>query len=190
MEFVRVLLAVAAHRSWEVHHMDMKSAFLNSDLVEEVYMYQPPGFITAGHEKKVLRLQKALYGLKKAPRAWNSKLDSSLLMLGFIRNECEHGLYTRDDGDKRLVVGIYVDDLIITRRSAEEINAFKEEMKTLFCMSDLGILSYYLGIEVRQGERGIKLQQSAYAKKILEKVGMDDCNSCATPMETRLKLSK
>jgi hypothetical protein len=91
MESVRVLLAVAAHRSWSVHHMDVKSAFLNGELVEEVYVQQPPGFIAAGHEGKVLKLHKALYGLKQAPRAWNSKLDNSLLALGFTRSECEHG---------------------------------------------------------------------------------------------------
>lgn len=190
IESVRVLLAVAAHRSWSVHHMDVKSAFLNGDLAEEVYVQQPPGFVAAGHERKVLKLHKALYGLKQAPRAWNSKLDSSLLMLGFARSECEHGLYTRSDGEKRLVVGIYVDDLIITGGSTEVINTFKTEMKTLFRMSDLGVLSYYLGIEVRQGRRGIELLQAAYAKKILEKAGMGTCNPCATPMEARLKLSK
>jgi hypothetical protein len=190
MESVRVLLAVAAHRSWSVHHMDVKSAFLNGELVEEVYVQQPPGFIAAGHEGKVLKLHKALYGLKQAPRAWNSKMDSSLLALGFTRSECEHGLYTRGDNDKRLVVGIYVDDLIITGGSGGVISAFKEEMKTLFHMSDLGVLSYYLGIEVKQGQHGIKLLQAAYAKKILERAGMGACNPCATPMETRLKLSK
>jgi hypothetical protein len=138
----------------------------------------------------VLKLHKALYGLKQAPRAWNAKLDSSLLTLGFSRSECEHGLYTRGNGESRLVVGIYVDDLIITGKSGDNINAFKVEMKTLFRMSDLGVLSYYLGIEVRQGWRGVELSQAAYAKKVLYKAGMNACNPCTTPMETRLKLSK
>jgi hypothetical protein len=190
MESVRVLLAVAAHGSWPVHHMDVKSAFLNGDLAEEVYVQQPPGFIATGHERMVLKLHKALYGLKQAPRAWNAKLDSSLLTLGFSRSECEHGLYTRGNGESRLVVGIYVDDLIITGKSGDNINAFKVEMKTLFRMSDLGVLSYYLGIEVRQGWRGVELSQAAYAKKVLYKAGMNACNPCTTPMETRLKLSK
>jgi hypothetical protein len=170
--------------------MDVKSAFLNGELVEEVYVQQPPGFIAAGHEGKVLKLHKALYGLKQAPRAWNSKLDSSLLALGFTRSECGHRLYTRGDDDKRLVVGIYVDDLIITGGSSGVISAFKEEMKTLFRMSDLGVLSYYLEVEVKQGQHSIKLLQGAYTKKILERAGMGACNPCATPMETRLKLSK
>ena len=83
MESVRVVMAVAAHRGWLVHHMDFKMAFLNGDLVEEVYVEQPPGFAATGHDGKVLRLHKALYGLKQAPRAWNSKLDASLKSLGF-----------------------------------------------------------------------------------------------------------
>jgi len=148
MESVRVLLAVAAHKSWSVHHLDVKSAFLNGDLAEKVYVQQPPGFVTAGHERKVLKLHKALYGLKQASRPWNLKLDGSLLALGFARSECEHGLYTRGDGEKRLVVGIYVDDLIITGGSTEVISEFKEEMKSLFRMSDLG------GALLLPGDRG------------------------------------
>ncbi|KAF0893585.1 hypothetical protein E2562_027311 [Oryza meyeriana var. granulata] len=81
-----MLLAVTAQRGWLVHHMDVKSAFLNGELKEEVYVRQPPGFVAAGHEGKVLRLKKALYGLRQAPRAWNAKLDNSLCELGFTRS--------------------------------------------------------------------------------------------------------
>lgn len=98
---------------------------------------QPPGFITTGHEDKVLRLHKALCGLHQAPGAWNAKLDASLQELGFAKSECKHGLYTRGVKHSKLVVSIYVDDLIITGESATEIDTFKE-MKALFHMSDLG----------------------------------------------------
>ena len=77
------MLAVAAHQGWEVHHMDVKSAFLNGELKEEVYVAQPPGYVVKGAEHKVLRLRKALYGLKQAPRAWNAKFDATMLALGF-----------------------------------------------------------------------------------------------------------
>lgn len=87
-------------------------------------------------------------------------------------------------------MGIYVDDLIITGESVKEIIAFKGEMKTLFHMSDLGALTYYLGIEVKQGRRGIELSQAAYAKKVWEKARMGTCNGAITPMEARLELSK
>ena len=84
IETVRVLLALAAHGGWEVHHMDVKSAFLNGDLTETVYVQQPPGFVV-GKGDKVLKLKKALYGLRQAPRAWNSKLDKELIALVLLR---------------------------------------------------------------------------------------------------------
>jgi hypothetical protein len=102
----------------------------------------------------------------------------------------EHGLYTRVQNRCRLVVGVYVDDLIITGESVSDLGKFKEEMKRIFRMSDLGALSYYLGIEVRQGSHGIELSQSAYAMKLLERADLQNCNSCATLMEAKLKLSR
>jgi hypothetical protein len=190
MESVRVMIILAAHLSWSVHHMDMKSAFLNGDLGEEVYVSQPPGFIVKGQEQKVYKLHKALYGLRQAPRAWNCKLDTVLHELGFSKCKTEYGLYIRVKNKMRLVVGGYVDDLIIIGESDQELNLFKNEMKKVFRMSDLGALSYYLGIEVKQEDQGIGLSQCTYAAKLLEKAGMDSCNSCATPMEAKLKLSK
>jgi hypothetical protein len=190
MESVRVLLAVAAHQDWLVHHMDVRSTFLNGELEEDVYVLQPPGFIAVGHEGKVLKLKKAPYGLRQAPRAWNTKLDASLRDIGFTRCVNEHGLYTRGLGAERLVVVVYVDDLVITGASPKEILAFKEEMRHLFRMSDLGLLSFYLGIEVKQTGSSISLCQAAYAKKLLEKVGLGSCNPTQAPMEARFKLSK
>jgi hypothetical protein len=187
---VRMMVALAAHEGWEVHHMDVKSAFLNGVIEEEVYVQQPPGFSTTGSENKVLRLHKALYGLRQAPRAWNAKFDSTMGSLGFQRSSSEHGVYTRSRRGGRLIVGVYVDDLIITGTSKEIIDAFKLEMKDRFQMSDLGLLSYYLGIEVKQGTHDIFLCQAAYAGKLLDRCGLISCNPCASPMESRLKLSK
>lgn len=93
--------------------MDVKSAFLYGDLQEEMYMAQPPGF-REGEEGKVLRLRKALYGLRQAPRAWNAKLDNTLLSLGFQRSPSEHAVYVRGTGSTRLLLGVYVDDLVVT----------------------------------------------------------------------------
>ena len=168
LESVRLLLAHAASQGWAVHHMDVKSAFLNGVLQEQVYVEQPPGFVLRGHENKVLHLVKALYGLRQAPRAWYAKLDSSLIELGFQRSTFEHTVYLRDTGDRRLVVGVYVDDLVITGGNDDDISAFKEEMKSKFQMSDLGLLHYYLGLKVTQSDTGITVCQSAYAAKILE----------------------
>jgi hypothetical protein len=190
LESVRLLLALAASEGWPVHHMDVKSAFLNGELREEVYVAQPPGFVVAGKEQKVLHLIKVLYGLRQAPRAWYAKLDASLASLGFQRSDSEHAVYTRGKGAHRLIVGVYVDDLVITGGDITELKQFKEEMKSTFQMSDLGLLHYYLGLEVNQTTAGITISQGAYATKILEAAELAGCNASVTPMETRLKLSK
>jgi hypothetical protein len=187
MESVRLLLALSAQLGWHVHHMDVKSAFLNGDLKKEVYVHQPPGFAILGKEGKVLRLRKTLYGLRQAPRAWNAKLDSTLKGMSFTPSPHEATIYRRGQGSA-LLVGVYVDDLVITGAKDAEVAAFKEEMKATFQMSDLGHLSY-LGIEVHQADSGITLRQTAYAKRIVELAGLTDCNPALTSMEERLKLS-
>jgi len=121
MESVRVLLALAAQEGWKVHHMDVKSAFLNGDLKEEVYVRQMPGFAVAGEEGKVYRLKKALYGLRQAPRAWNAKLDITLKKMGFQQSAHEVVVYRRGSREDLLLVGVYVDDLIITGADGREV---------------------------------------------------------------------
>jgi hypothetical protein len=190
LESVRLLLAITAHHSWEVHHMDVKSGFLNGDLKEVIYVQQPPGFIDDNNPSKVLRLHKALYGLRQAPRAWNAKLDNTLLSLSFKRCISEHGMYTRGNTEHRLIVGVYVDDLIIIGANMQVVSGFKKEMCKSFKMSDLDALSYYLGIEVQQSRDGITICQGAYAKKILDIAGLEESNPSRTPMQPRLQLSK
>jgi hypothetical protein len=169
--------------------MDVKLAFLNGDLKDEVYVHQPPRFAIPGKEGKVLRLRKALYGLRQALRAWNAKLDSTLKRMGFGQSPHEAAISQRGNGGNALLVGVYVDDLVITGTKDAEVAAFKEEMKANFQMSDLGLLSFYLGIEVHQGDSGITLRQTAYAKRVVELAGLTDCNPALTPLEKRLKLS-
>jgi hypothetical protein len=164
MESVRLLLALAAQEGWRVHHMGVKSAFLNGDLKEEVYVHQPPGFAIPGKEGKALRLRKALYGLRQAPRAWNAKLDSTLKGMCFKQSPHEAAIYRRGKGGNALLVGVYVDDLVITGTKNAEVAAFKEEMKATFQMRNLGPLSFYLGIEMHQDDSGITLRQTTYAK--------------------------
>jgi hypothetical protein len=125
MESVWLLLALAAQEGWCVHHMNVKSAFLNSDLKEEVYVHQPSGFAIIDKEGKVLRLRKALYGLRQPPRAWNAKLDSTLRRMGFEQSLHEAVVYRRGNGGNVLLVGVYVDDLVITDTKDAEVVAFK-----------------------------------------------------------------
>ncbi|GKA50202.1 ribonuclease H-like domain, reverse transcriptase, RNA-dependent DNA polymerase [Tanacetum coccineum] len=131
METIRLLLAIAANNKWEVHHLDVKSAFLHGDLKEEVYVTQPKGFVKRLDNGKVYRLIKALYGLRQAP---------------------QQAIYTKTSKDSTLLIGVYVDDLIITGTPKKEIDKFKAQMEEKFKMSDLGLLAYYLGIEVTQTE--------------------------------------
>jgi hypothetical protein len=138
---------------------------------------QPASFIKKGSEEKVLKLKRALYGLHQAPRAWNAKLNDTLIELGFTRSPSEPSIYTRKIGQNQLIVGVYIDDLVITGVDSVDIRKFKEEMSAAFKMSDLGILRYCLGIEVNQTLDGITLSQGAYAQKILERAGMAECNS-------------
>jgi hypothetical protein len=118
-------------------------------------VYQPLGFVIPG---KVLRLRNAFYGLRQAPRAWNSKLDSTFKGMGFGQSPHEAAIYRWGNGVNALLVGVYVDDLVITGTKDTEVAAFKEEIKATFQMSDLGLLSFYLGIEVHQGDSGITLR--------------------------------
>lgn len=178
METLKVLLALAAHGNWQIHHMDVKSAFLNGVLLEEVYVKQPPGFVKKENAGKVLKLNKALYGLKQAPRAWNAKLNHELLRLGFVRSKVEYAVYKRGNGKSLLLVGVYVDDLIICGPDSDRITEFKMQMKKLFSMSDLGLLSYYLGLEVNQEGPVISICQSSYAKKNSGAVPNGGMQSC------------
>jgi hypothetical protein len=190
MEAVWLLLALAAQNGWEVHHMDVKMTFLNGELQEEAFVEQASSFTIEGQEHKVFKLHKALYGLHQAPRAWNQKLDDDLRILGFEKCPSEYAMYCRGASADRLIVGVYVDDLVITGASSKNILEFKQQMADVFKMSDLGLLTYYLGIEVKQSGEGIALSQGSYARKILEKGGLQDCNPCQIPMQANLKLSK
>ncbi|GJT48318.1 ribonuclease H-like domain, reverse transcriptase, RNA-dependent DNA polymerase [Tanacetum coccineum] len=190
METIRLLLAIAANNKWQVHHLDVKSAFLHGDLQEEVYVTQPEGFIKRKDNGKVYRLIKALYGLRQAPRAWNIKLDNTLKSLDFKKCALEQAIYTRKEKDSILLVGVYVDDLIITDTPKREIEKFKDQMKEIFEMSDLGLLAYYLGIEVTQSGGDISIKQSAYARKILKEAGMLESNETIIPMDPGTRLTK
>ena len=147
-ESIRIFIALAAQLKWNLHHLDVKLAFLNGEIEEEIYVHQPEGFIKKGNEDYVLRLKKALYKLKQAPRPCNYKLDFTLKSMCFIRSVSDQAMYTLRGKEDRLLVGVYVDDLIITGSNTEGIEEFKSSMKTKFEMTDFGLLNSYLGIEV------------------------------------------
>lgn len=140
--------------------MDVKSSFLNGVLEEEVYVDQPAGYVKRGQENKVYRLIKALYGLKQAPRAWYTRIDSYFIGHGFQRCPYEHTLYIKFKPDEDiLIVCLYVDDLIFTGNNPKLIFEFREAMISQFEMTDLGLMSYFLGIEVSQLDNRIFISQ-------------------------------
>ncbi|KAJ9541813.1 hypothetical protein OSB04_028319 [Centaurea solstitialis] len=173
-----------------VQHPDVKMAFLHGELKETVYVSQPEGHIKKGNEHKVYRLTKALYGLRQAPRAWNRKLDGILKSMKFQKCMKEPSVYRKNEGANLLILAIYVEDLFVTGTNLNMIKRFKSEMSMNFEMSDLGRLTYYLGIEVKQEESGITINQEAYARHILKEVGLEDCNPTHIPLEAGNKLTK
>ncbi|KAG8492723.1 hypothetical protein CXB51_010438 [Gossypium anomalum] len=190
LDTIRFLFALAAQKQWKVHQLDVKSAFLNGFLKEEIFIEQPEGFEVSGEEHKVYRLKKALYGLKQVPRAWYDRIDACLSRLGFTKSISEPTLYVKkDENETLLIVSLYVDDLLVTGSKDELIEDFKKQMQDIFEMTDLGLMTYFLGMEVNQGEQGIFISQQAFALKVLNKFCMSKCKPASTPVALGEKLS-
>ncbi|KAH9291602.1 hypothetical protein KI387_043209 [Taxus chinensis] len=170
--------------------MDVKSAFLNGFIDEEVYVEQPIGYEIPGKEHLVYKLKRALYGLKQAPRAWYARIDSYFLKKGFIRSSSEPTLYIQHLGNDILIVCLYVDDLIYTGNSPSLMEKFQAEMKQEFEMSDLGLMHYFLGVEVQQQSEGISISQTKYVADLLKRFRMMSCTAVATPVALGEKLTK
>jgi hypothetical protein len=185
---IRTILSLAASHEWKVYQLDVKSAFLHGELTENVYVEQPLGYKKV--ENKVYKLRKALYGLKQAPRAWYSKIEAYFHKENFIKCPHEHTLFVKKDGKKVLIVSLYVDDLIFTGNDSKMFKSFKESMRNVFDMTDLGRMRYFLGVEVNQGSHGIFICQQKYIKDILSRFGMEMCNVVCSPIVPGNKLSK
>lgn len=143
-----------------------------------------------GEEDKVYLLKKTLFRLKQAPRAWYSRINEHLLSIGFVKSLFEATLYVKHKGKKFLIVSLYVDDLLVTGDDTRLVEEFKQEMMQVFEMTDLGLMSYFLGIEIKQNEDDVFICQKKYAKEILKKFQMEECKAVSTPMKQKEKLSK
>lgn len=155
--------------------MDVHNAFLHGDLDDEVYMKLPPGF-SASSPNKVCKLRKSLYGLRQAPRCWFAKLSASLKDFGFKQNYSDYSLFTLKKGSSIIYVLVYVDDLIIGGNDPTLISKFKAYLNRKFHMKDLGVLKYFLGIEVSRNKDGIYLSQQKYALDIITECGLLEPN--------------
>ena len=190
LEAIRMFLAYAAHKKFKVFQMDVKSAFLNGELEEEVYVEQPPGFVDPKYPNHVYRLDKALYGLKQAPRAWYETLTQFLLESGFIRGTIDKTLFYINQGKDLLLVQIYVDDIIFGSTNDKLCQKFSKLMQSRYQMSMMGELSYFLGLQVKQTDDGIFINQSKYTRNLLKRFNMLESSSASTPMATATKLDQ
>ncbi|GJS21202.1 retrovirus-related pol polyprotein from transposon TNT 1-94 [Tanacetum coccineum] len=164
--------------------MDVKSAFLNSFINEEVYVAQPLGFIEFEKPNHVYKLKKALYGLKQAPKAWYDRLKSFL-----IKHEYNI-LFTKKKSSNFIIVQIYVDDIIFGLTFPEMCDEFAKIMHDEFEMSMMDKLNFFLGLQIKQMEDGIFFNQSKYIKEMLKKFGLKNSKLMKTPMSSDTKLTK
>ncbi|KAJ9554596.1 hypothetical protein OSB04_018641 [Centaurea solstitialis] len=184
---VRILLVIAATKHWPLFQMDVKNAFLNGDLSEEVYMTPPPGVsLPPGH---VFRLREALYVLKQAPRPWFEKFGNTVLSLGFSVSNYDSGLFTRTTDSGTIILLLYVDDMIITGSDTSGITHLKQSLSSSFEMKDLGLLHYFLGLEVLSDTAGTYLCQAKYTSDLLSRAGITDQKVVSIPLEPNLHLT-
>ncbi|KAJ9540360.1 hypothetical protein OSB04_026866 [Centaurea solstitialis] len=168
IEEIRIFLAYVAHKNMTVYQMDVKCAFLNGVLQEEVYVEQPEGFVDPRFPDHVYVLDKGLYGLKQAPRAWYETLTDYLLGVGYKKGTIDPTLFLKRSGKDLIIVQIYVDDIIFASTKPEMCQEFENTMKSQFKMSMMGELTFFLGLQVRQRPDGIFINQAKYVQDLLK----------------------
>ena len=149
MESIRILLALACHLKFKLYQTDVKTAFLNRLLEEDVYVAQPKGFIDPHFPNHVLYLKKTLYGFKQAPRAWYDRLTQYLVSHGFARGKTDQTLFIKREGGELIVAQVYVDDIIFGSTKDELAHSFSNLMQAEFKMSMIGDLTHFLGLQIR-----------------------------------------
>ena len=183
-----ILISLAANLGWSLFQLDVKNAFLNGDLKEELYMEKPPGFVAQGEFGKVCKLHKAIYDLKQSPRACFGKFRAAILMFGLrcCQSNCSVFCHTFERGKILLIV--YVDDIIITGDDRKGIHDLKTFLQNSFQTKDLCKLRYFLGIELARSKEGIELSQRRYVLDILEETSLLGSKPVETPMDHNVKL--
>jgi hypothetical protein len=189
---LRCLSAMAAHYDWEVHHMDVKSAYLNGKLEETIYMAQPEGYVKPGQENLVCKLKKGLYGLKQAGRTWHQTIDPALKRLGLTPLGSDYCVYQYRSEQEMIIVCLYVDDLFLFTGSVRLLRHFKQQLMDEFEMEDLGEARLVLGMQIARDRRArvLTISQQSYLEKALSRLGAADLNAVATPIDTNSQLVK
>nr|GEY06359.1 putative ribonuclease H-like domain-containing protein [Tanacetum cinerariifolium] len=186
---IRLFLAYAAHKDFTVFQMDVKTAFLNGILKEEVYVGQPSGFVRKQYLDHVYTLDKALYDLKQASRAWYDVLSIFLIDSGFQKGSIDTTLFIKKKGKHIILIQIYVDDNIFGSMNLKYCTKFSELMVKRFEMSMTGEMKFFLGLQVNQFSNGIFINKSKYILDILKRYGMENCDTVPTPMVEQANLN-
>ncbi|KAJ0675133.1 putative RNA-directed DNA polymerase [Helianthus annuus] len=182
MVTIRCVLSMAVKNNWQMYQLDINNAFLYGSITEDVYMKLPPGYFPE-NETRVCKLVKSLYGLKQAPRKWNEKLNETLFKMGFVQSLCDHSMYILSAKSVFVVLLVYVDDIIVTGNSDVEIVKIKKQLSDSFQIKDLGVLKYFLGIEVMYVDDGVCLNQRKYCLELLSEFGYLGVKPVNTPIE-------
>jgi len=188
LEAIRILLAISSLLKFKLFQMDVKSAFLNGFIKEEVYVAQAPGFTDYEFPDHVYKLKKALYGLKQAPRSWYERLSEFLIQNRFRRGQVDSTLFIKKAKNDLLFVQIYVDDIIFGSTNPLLCKEFSKTMQDEFEMSMIGELHFFLGLQIKQGKHGLFIHQSKYCTELLKKFHMEACKESSTPMATNCYL--
>ena len=187
-ESIRTIIAHAANNKMLLHQMDIKTAFLNGNLKEEVFMKQPEGFVVKGQEHLVCKLKKSIYGLKQSPRCWNMALHDHLCKIGFKQSASDPCIYTAER--ETVILAVYVDDIILATKDERKLVQVKKAIANKFTVKDMGELKYILGVNIHHSENGIWIGQRNYTENVLKKFNMDKCKSVSTPVDTTAKLTQ
>lgn len=190
---LRLLFALSIKLGLEITHLDVATAFLNGFLKEKVFMMLPDGFKTSENTKnKVLKMNRAIYGLKQASRAWYERIDLFLCNLGYHKSELEPCLFTKSDGNSITIIALYVDDFFVFSNDSVETEDLKTKLGTNFKIKDLGRVRQCLGMRVNVDKENniITLDQEQYINQVLTRFNMLDCKPVNCPMESNLKLEK
>ncbi|KAK8635004.1 hypothetical protein V6N13_022882 [Hibiscus sabdariffa] len=186
------LVAKAAFHDYEIWQMDVKTAFLNGKLEEDVYMTQPEGFVAPEDARKVCKLQRSIYGLKQASRSWNLRFNEAIQEFGFIRNEDEPCVYKKFSGSIVSFLVLYVDDILIIGNDIPTLQSIKTWLSSCFSMKDLGEAAYILGVKIYRdrSRRLLGLSQSTYIDKVLKRFSMEESKRGFFPMRHGISLLK
>ncbi|GKF05712.1 retrovirus-related pol polyprotein from transposon TNT 1-94, partial [Tanacetum coccineum] len=188
IDAICIFIANAAHKNMTIYQMDVKTTFLNGELKEEVCVSQLEGFVDRDNPSHVYKLKKALYDLKQAPRTWYDMLSSFFISQQFSKGVVDLTLFTRHARNDILRVQIYVDDIIFASSNTAMCNEFANQMTTKYKISMMGQMSFFLGLQFSQSPKGIFINQSKYASKIVKKYGLHSTDSVDTPMIENKKL--